>query len=274
MLSNFRIPLLLWLAFEAVAVGLWLGLDNIFYLGNFTYIGICIAAGLALYEAHWKHARHFVQFAVGLYMLVCLGFIDGENMQIEGFWCYLSSGIFAGATIHYLVAKIAGPALFGRGWCGYACWTAMMLDLLPYKTRQGNRKPWSWMRFVMLGLSVLISAGILAFAKDLDASLFAAFIAGNALYYAVGIGLAFICKDNRAFCKYLCPVALLMKPAAKVARLRVTCDEQACINCGKCKKACPMDVDMTDNSRARLNGTECILCLSCVDACPAKALKL
>ena len=67
-------------------------------------------------------------------MLVYLGILSRENMQIEGFWYYLFLGVFEAATIHYVVAKIAGPLLFGRGWCGYACWTAMILDLLPYKT--------------------------------------------------------------------------------------------------------------------------------------------
>ena len=35
-----------------------------------------------------------------------------------------------------------------------------------------------------------------------------------------------------------------------------------------------MDVDMTDNARSRKNGTECILCMACTEACPKKALKL
>jgi len=274
MLAKFKPAIFIWIVFEAVAVALWLGLGNIFYLWNFTYIGSCIAIGLALFSANWKHARRFVQFAVGLYMLVFLGFIEGENMQIEGFWCYLAKGVFAGATIHYLVAKIAGPALFGRGWCGYACWTGMVLDLLPYKSRHCDRKSWGWVRFVLLGCSIIISAAILVFAKDIEGTLFVAFIVGNILYYAAGIALAFALKDNRAFCKYLCPISLLMKPATKVARLRITCDENACVSCGACKKACPMDVDMTDNSRNRANGTECILCMNCINACPKKALKL
>ena len=54
--------------------------------------------------------------------------------------------------------------------------------------------------------------------------------------------------------------------------LRVKCDKEKCISCGKCRQACPMNVDMTDNSRKRLNGTECILCMECVKACPRKAL--
>ena len=57
-------------------------------------------------------------------MLLYLGVISRENMQIEGFWYYLFLGTFEAATIHYAVAKIFGPLLFGRGWCGYACWTA------------------------------------------------------------------------------------------------------------------------------------------------------
>ena len=80
-------------------------------------------------------------------------------------------------------------------------------------------------------------------------------------------------KDNRAFCKYLCPVAVFLKPASYFSRLRVTCDNTACISCGKCRSVCPMDVDMTDNARSRLHGTECILCLRCVETCPQKALK-
>jgi hypothetical protein len=34
------------------------------------------------------------------------------------------------------------------------------------------------------------------------------FLAGNVLYYLVGIVLAFQLKDNRAFCKYVCPVTV------------------------------------------------------------------
>ena len=33
-----------------------------------------------------------------------------------------------------------------------------------------------------------------------------------------------------------------------------------------------MEVDVTDNSHRRKNGTECILCMECVKSCPKKAL--
>lgn len=132
--KNFVPAIVILLVFESVAVTLWLTKDNLFYLFNFSYIGLSVALGVFLFKRGWKHARRVVQLLVGLYMLVYLGLICGENMQIEGFWYYLFTGVFEAATIHYAVAKIFGPLLFGRGWCGYACWTAMVLDFLPYKT--------------------------------------------------------------------------------------------------------------------------------------------
>jgi formate hydrogenlyase subunit 6/NADH:ubiquinone oxidoreductase subunit I len=65
-----------------------------------------------------------------------------------------------------------------------------------------------------------------------------------------------------------------MKPMSYFALLRIECDKSKCISCSKCKKVCPMNVDMTDNSRKRKNGTECILCAKCVKDCPTKALDL
>ena len=146
---------------KLLAVTLWLTKDNLFYLLNFSYIGACLALGTALFTAGKRYARHFVQLAVGSYMLLYLGVISRENMQIEGFWYYLFLGVFEAATIHYAVAKILGPLLFGRGWCGYACWTAMVLDFLPYKQPQKpRREKLGVLRYVMFALSLALVSGL------------------------------------------------------------------------------------------------------------------
>lgn len=272
--KKYLIPLMLFVVFEAVAVTLWLALDNVFYLFNFSYIGISLTVGVILFFRGYKFARHITQLLVGLYMLVYLGVTCNENMQIEGFWYYLFIGVFEAATIHYLVAKIGGPLLFGRGWCGYACWTAMVLDFLPYKTPLLPRKQkLGAVKYVVFALS-LVFVGLLFLlqVQNLERVMFWSFIGGNVLYYAVGIILAFALKDNRAFCKYICPVACFLKPMSYFSLLRVKCDKDKCVDCGKCKKVCPMDVDVTDNSRKRKNGTDCILCMECVKNCPKKAL--
>lgn len=268
------LPLLIILTlFETVAVTLWLTKSNIFYLFNFSYIGLSISLGIYLYMRNYRHARRVVQLLVGSYMLVYLGLICGENMQIEGFWYYLFTGVFEAATIHYAVAKIFGPLVFGRGWCGYACWTAMVLDFLPYKTPERPRRRIGWIRYITFVASLIfVSVLFLAKVGNIERIMFIAFIVGNIAYYAVGIALAFAFHDNRAFCKYICPITVFLKPMSRFALFRVKCDKSKCVSCGKCRKVCPMDVDPTDNSRNRKNGTECILCMECVKNCPKKAL--
>lgn len=271
--KKWLIPLGMWLVFEIVAVTLWLTKDNLFYLLNFSYIGSAIALGLLLFQLNYKYARRGGQLLVGLYMLIYLGVICQENMQIEGFWYYLFTGVFEAATIHYAVAKIFGPLLFGRGWCGYACWTAMILDFLPYKTPKAPRKKLGYIRYITFAVAlVFVVALFLCHVGNIERIMFWAFIIGNILYYVVGFILALAFKDNRAFCKYICPITVFLKPMSYFALFRVKCDKEKCISCGKCKRVCPMDVDVSDNSRNRKNGTECILCMECVKACPKKAL--
>ena len=272
-MKKYVLPVLMLTVFETIAVVLWLTKDNLFYLFNFSYIGISISLGMFLYIRKNRFARRVVQLLVGLYMLIYLGLICNENMQIEGFWYYLFTGVFEAATIHYAVAKIFGPLLFGRGWCGYACWTAMVLDFLPYKVPAGPRRKIGWIRYVTFAVSLaFVGALFLTHAGNMERIMFWAFLIGNILYYAAGIALAFLFKDNRAFCKYICPITVFLKPMSYFSLMRVKCDREKCISCGKCKKVCPMDVDVTDNSRKRKNGTECILCMECVKNCPKNAL--
>ena len=237
LMKKYKTAIILFAVFEIIAISLWLATGSLFYLLNFSYIGLCIGVGLALSKAGWKYAREFIQFGVGAYMLVFLGLICRENMQIEGFWYYLLSGVVGAGVLHYLIAKIFGPLLFGRGWCGYACWTAMVLDFLPYKTPAGPRKKIGWIRYITFAASlVFVAALFLARAGNMERIMFWAFIIGNILYYATGIILAFAFRDNRAFCKYVCPITVFLKPMSYFSLFRVKCDKEKCISCGKCKR--------------------------------------
>jgi polyferredoxin len=269
------IPLGIWVMFMTIALVLWQSSGHIFFFFNFLYIGTCVAVGLHLTIKKVKYARNAIQAAVGLYLLVFLGIIMKENMQIEGLWYFLFLGVFQAAVIHYAIAKIFGPLVFGRAWCGYACWTAIPLELLPYKTPQNPRKNIGYVRYIMFaGSLIFVSILFLLRAPNLEQIMFWSFIFGNVVYYGVGITLAFVLKDNRAFCKYICPITVFLKPASYFSLLRVKNDTEKCVSCNKCKKVCPMDVDMTDNSRKRTNGTDCILCMKCIGECPKKALHM
>ena len=272
-MKKYKTAIILFLVFEAIAITLWLTTGSLFYLLNFTYIGCSLGIGLALSAKGWKYARELIQFCVGAYMLVFLGLMCRENMQIEGFWYYLFSGVLGAGVLHYAIAKIFGPLLFGRGWCGYACWTAMILDLLPHKKPANPRKNIGWMRYVMFGLSLALVVLLMCLGKANKTNMFYLFVAGNVVYYVVGIVLALVLKDNRAFCKYICPITVFLKPMSYYSVLRVKCDESKCVQCGKCLEACPMEVEVNNNARNRKNATECILCQKCKKACPVKALK-
>jgi ferredoxin-type protein NapH len=272
--KQFLLPGIMFLIFETIAIALWLILGNIFYLFNFTYIGFFVSFGIGLLIAKYKSARILIQFFIGLYMFVYLGIICRENMQIEGFFYYIAIGVFEASAIHYLVAKIAGPFIFGRGWCGYACWTTMILDLLPYKVPQKQPvKNLGVLRILIFALSLTYFLIVFVrYRTHIEKIMYISLIAGNIIYYSIGLLFAYLFKDNRAFCKYFCPITVFLKPASYFAFLRRNVNKEKCVSCSKCKKICPMGVDMFDNRFNRKNGTECIQCMKCVIECPKQAL--
>lgn len=283
-LASLKTPLIMMAVFWAIAVVLWQTTDRIFYLFNFGYIGIALGLGLGVYSALPKRqkpwGRRLAQFLIGAYMLVFLGLIQRENMQLEGFFFYLFSGIFAGSVIHYLVAKLAGPIIFNRGWCGWACWTAMILDLLPYKRNKRRTLPgkWEYMRYIhfviSLGLVSLLWWGFNYRVQDQSLTELYWLLAGNVLYYVIGIALAYLLQDNRAFCKYVCPIPVLQKITSRFALLKIAGKAEKCNDCGACNKMCPMDIPVSEYvlNHQRVHSTECILCFECVNVCAKDAL--
>jgi len=272
-------------SFWIVAIVLWQSTGDIFYLFNFLYIGTAIGIGTGFYSALPRKkkplGRKLTLFLIGGYMLLFLGLLEFENMQIEGFFFYLLAGFFSGSVIHYLVAKILGPILFNRAWCSWACWTAMILDLLPY-TRSSGRIPgkWGWLRYMhfilSLGIVLLLWFGSGYCVEKNSITELYWLLAGNVIYYSIGIILAFWLKDNRAFCKYVCPITTILKITSRFSLLKIKGNSEKCNECGACMKTCPMDIRITDYIRngLRILSTECILCQTCVNTCPMGALKV
>ena len=49
-LKKYLLPIIMLAVFETIAVVLWLANDKIFYLFNFSYIGISLALGMFLHS--------------------------------------------------------------------------------------------------------------------------------------------------------------------------------------------------------------------------------
>lgn len=237
----------------------------------------------ALPRKHILWGRRISQILMASYMLGCLGFTLRENMQIEGFFIYLLMGVFAGATLHYLIAKLVGPVFLNRGWCGWLCWTAMVLDLLPWRRpKEGRIRGAGVIRYIHFALSLGL---VLAFWFVLggretyvhrSATELYWLVAGNALYYVVAIWLAVILKDNRAFCKYCCPIPTLQKIGARFALWKMEIDADKCNECGICERSCPMNIRLLEYKAAdqRILSTECVLCTTCANVCPQAAVSM
>ncbi|MGE5263026.1 MAG: 4Fe-4S binding protein [Acidobacteriota bacterium] len=284
-LKKLIVPMIVMLVFWGVAILGWSQSGNLRPLFMFGYIGTALGVGLGLYGILPKLkkplGRRLTLFLVGAFLLVFAIFIGQENSQIEGLLFGLLAGIVQMAVIHYLIAKIFGPVLFGRLWCGWACWTVMVLDLLPF-TRPSGRLPgkWGWLRYLHFALSVtlvLLLFFVFGFRDGaLGQTAVVWFIAGNGLYYALGISLAFALKDNRAFCKYICPVSVPLKVTTRFSLLKIGATGKECNDCGACVKMCPMDVRIPDYIRngERVLATECSLCQTCITVCAKDSLKL
>lgn len=235
-------------------------------------------------------ARAISMFTIGSFIFLLAGLLGKNNFQLEGFFFYLFSGAMGGAIVHFIMAKIIGPIFFSRNWCSWGCWSAMIFDLLPYKK---NIKWYSKKAGLFRYIHFLLSLGFVATLffgfkytiihtnpEALNTGMGTQtemlwFLIGNIFYYIIGISVAIKFKDNRAFCKYLCPLTVTMKLTNKITLLRIKGKKEECNNCGTCSETCPMAINIPTyiQNGTRVKSTECIMCMKCIPACPNAVLE-
>ena len=187
--------------------------------------------------------------------------------------------------------------LLGRVICGFLCpfgWFQELLHKIPTKKLSTKKlKPLTYLKYVVLLVMVVLlpvlvtnqlgmgdpffckylcpqgvlegaiplsltNAGIRAALGKLftwKACILLAVIVGSVVFY-------------RPFCKWLCPLGAFYALLNKVSLFQMQVDKSKCVSCGKCAKACKMDVDVTKTP----NHTECIRCGMCIRACPTDAV--
>jgi polyferredoxin len=70
------------------------------------------------------------------------------------------------------------------------------------------------------------------------------------------------------WCRYLCPYGALLGILSLCSPLKITRNEETCIDCEKCTKNCPAVLPVGE--KVRIKSPECTGCLTCVSHCPAK----
>lgn len=251
-------------------------------LGLGISLGPCLAAYASAPLRRKQRMRRLVLLTGGLTMLA-FSLTASVNLDLEGFFLLLFEGTTGAAIGHTLITLIVGPLVFGRVLCGWGCWRAMVLELLPLGRGRARREGiFALLPFMSLAVCIMASAlGFFIYDHHAGGAPSSPYLAGTAalligfaIYYAVVIALAIAFDDQRAFCKYLCPNLPILRVTSKLSLLKVATRSELCNQCGACTTACPMGIDVRSFaiSGLRISTGECILCQRCTQVCPTGAL--
>lgn len=216
----------------------------------------------------------------------------GAMQAVIGSWNFKFAFYVAGFLVFI-------GALIGRFVCGWLCPFGLIQDLLhkiPFpkkpKTFRGD-KLLRKLKYVILAVFVILLPMFLVDVLGQGAPYFCKLIcpAGtleggiplvllNKSMHNV-LGWLYVWKNillaitvflsmiiYRPFCKYICPLGAIYSVFNPISVFRYRVDENKCIRCGACSKACKMGCDPLK----RANHPECIRCGLCKKVCPTKAI--
>ena len=172
-------------------------------------------------------------------------------------------------AILLIIFFILLSVLFGRFFCGRICPFGLLQDLL-YKIPSPNKirsfKCDSYLRYIKYIVLILIVAAIL-FGDTTDSMNEAhTFNTGMAIGW---VAFAMLCIIlSRPFCKYLCPVGLILGWCNLLPFYKYKVNQDSCAKCELCLAVCKMDIEPYKTP----NHIECIRCGKCKKNCPSKAI--
>lgn len=192
-------------------------------------------------------------------------------------------------------------AVLGRVVCGFLCPFGLVQDLIykiPFFRKRKNmpgHKGLVWIKYAVLALLVIILPMFAVNAYGISDPWFCKYLCPSGTLFGgipliacnadlqQALGGLFVWKLSvlivilvwslwiyRPFCKYLCPLGVIYGWFNSIALSRFQMDKERCIDCGKCKNVCPMDIPVY----AKPNSAECIKCGKCLQVCPTDCIQV
>lgn len=210
---------------------------------------------------------------------------------VETFYQLLTTGGYI-QKIHSSALVLMGIAftltiLFGPVICGWVC---PLGSIQEWVGRLGKRllgkrynqlipkridKILRYLRYVLLALVLYNTAvsGMLLFANaDPYYALFHFWTGETAIAALVilGLTLGLSLVVERPWCKYACPYGALLGVFNPIRLFKIKRQPSSCIDCGNCDRACPMNIQVSDQQVIRDH--QCISCLQCTSEqrCPVE----
>jgi ferredoxin len=190
------------------------------------------------------------------------------------------------ASALVLFAVTIGLALvYRRSFCGQLCPLGALQGIFgALRGRVVRKRPQvpasvdRWARFLKYGVLAFFTlwtwqAAALVM-RPYDPWAAYAHITSDELLIEFGVGVLVLVVSlvgsfayDRFFCKYLCPMGAFLGLFSKLSFFGIKRDADACIDCGACDKACPMNIPVS--TADVVTNSECISCNECVNSCPA-----
>ena len=129
------------------------------------------------------------------------------------------------------------------------------------------------LRYVLLFATILISMDFIFNIMSLDPRANFTTLIGGKTIAATGwtVIFAFLAASiffDRPFCNYFCIEGAKFGLISVARPITISRNEESCVGCNKCNKACPMNIDVLSHGQVR--SLQCINCMECISACPIK----
>lgn len=182
---------------------------------------------------------------------------------------YMAQGII-------IIAVLLGPIF-----CGFICPFGFMQDLstklgkvLGVKQRQMPKKIQRILvvtRYLLYLLVAVFSVNFIMKLLNFDPRVnVLQIIDGNFIaisgIISIGVFLVIGIFFKRPFCNYLCIEGAKLGLLGMVRPFRIKRDQDKCIGCKKCDKACTMNINISNSKR--VDSLQCINCYECISNCP------